>query len=267
MFNVDLIDPNWQWDTQRRICDETLDACAKYGVKIFSSFGGNNNHQHYIGHYDKEARREAVKFFKSAVRQTAYLGGKSFGTCFAIMTVRCDKAPELRKSIMENAFESYAQIAEYAAETGLEALAYEMTSISRESCATFEENDYVLERCSKMAVPMRICLDMGHRNNRGKNGEHDHLEWIRRYVDACDVIDCQQTDLSASCHWPFTEEYNKKGIIRGGEIVEAINKHSKTERDILLAFELRSPAFYPQEDSHLDILRASVDYWRNYVLL
>jgi len=266
MFNVDLIDPNWSWETQKKICDETLEACAKYGVKIFASFGGHHNHQHYIGHYDKGAQREAVKFFKNAVRQTAYLGGKSFGTCFAIMTVRCDSDPVLRKLIMDRAFESYAEIAEYAAEVGLEALAYEMTSISRETCATFEENDYVLEKCSGMAVPMRICLDMGHRNNRGKNGENNHLEWIRRYADNCDVIDCQQTDLSASHHWPFTNEYNKKGVIRGDEIVKVINESSTTDRDILLAFELRSSAFYPQEDSHLDILRASVDYWRNYVV-
>lgn len=264
MFNIDLIDPNWSWDLQRRLCDDTLEACAKYGVNIFSSFGGHHGHQHYLGHYDKEARAEAVRFFKSAVRQTAYLGGKSFGTCFSIMTARCNNDPSLRRDIIENALDGYAEIAEYAAEAGLPALAYEMTSVDRESCATFAENDYILERCSHMAVPMRVCLDMGHRNVRGTQGEDDHLQWIARYAGQCDVIDCQQSDITASRHWPFTEECNRKGVIRGEEIVRAI-EDAQPDHDILLSFELRSAAFYPDDDHHLDILQASVDYWRQFV--
>ena len=264
MFNVDLIDPNWSWEVQKKLCFDTLEACEKNGVKIFASFGGHHGHQHYLGHFDNGAREEAVEFFKRAVRQTAYLGGKSFGTCFSIMTVKCNSNPALRKSIIDNAVDGYRRIAEYAAEVGLEALSYEMTSVERESCATFAENDEILARCSEFAVPMRICLDMGHRNMNGLPGEADHLEWIRRYAPQCDVIDCQQSDTTASHHWPFNEETNKKGVIKGDEVVKAI-KDSGAQNDILLSFELRSSAYYPQDDKHLDILKSSVDYWRNYV--
>lgn len=263
MFNIDLIDPHWPWELQKRLCDQTLEACAKYGVTIQASFGGHHSHQHFLGHFDPECRQEAELFFKNAIRQTAYLGGKSFGTCFAIQTVRCNTDKILRKEIMEDALERYRRLAEYGAEVGLKALAYEMTSVERETCATFAENDYILKRCSDMAIPMRICLDLGHRNMNGNEGENDHLAWIKRYGSQCDVIDCQQTNLKASHHWPFTAENNANGIIDPREVVEAINV-SRASR-ILLAFELRSSAFYPQEDEHYAQLKASVDYWREWV--
>jgi len=264
MFNIDLIDPYWSWETQKKLCDATLESCGKNGVSIFAGFGGHHGHQHYLGHFDDDVRREAIEFFKRAARQIAYLGGKSFGTCFSIMTDKCNSDPKLREAIIEKALGGYEEIAEYAANVGLPSLAYEMTSVDRESCATFSENDYILERCSKFAVPMKICLDMGHRNMNGLSEEADHLAWIRRYAGRCDVIDCQQSDLSASHHWPFTPENNKKGIVRGDEVISAI-KDSGAQNDILLAFELRSPAYYPHDDMHLDMLKQSVDYWRNFV--
>lgn len=264
MFNIDLIDPYWPWEVQKSLCDRTLEACAKNDVNIAASFGGQHGHQHYLGHFDKDVRREAVNFFKKAVKQTAYLGGKSFGTCFSIMTAKCNSDPVLRKEIIDSAIEGYKEISEYAAEKGLKALAYEMTSIDRESCATFAENDYILEKCANFPAPMRICLDMGHRNMNGLPEEKDHLEWIKKYAGRCDVIDCQQTNLLASHHWPFTPEYNQKGIIKGNEIISAI-KESGAENDILLAFELRTPAFYPYDDMHLSNLSQSVKYWREFV--
>ena len=204
MFNIDLIDPWWPWELQKRLCDETLEACAKYGVTIRNSFGGHHGHQHYLGHFDREGREQAEVFFQKAIRQSAYLGAKSFGTCFAILTKRCNEDPELREQALNDAIERYGRLADYAAEAGLEALAYEMTSVRRETCATFDENDSVLERCSKMAVPMRVCLDLGHKNLGGVPEEADPLEWIKRYGKKCDVIDCQQSDMAASRHWPFT---------------------------------------------------------------
>ena len=263
MFNIDLIDPYWSWDTQKALCDRTLEACARRGVHIYASFGGQHGHQHYLGHPDPAVRREAEDFFRRAIRQSAYLGAKSFGTCFAIQTVRTHSDPALRMEIMDSAIKSYRSLADYAAEVGLPALAYEMTSVERETCATFEENDYVLDALRDMAVPMRVCLDMGHRNTEGTRGEDDHLKWILRYGARCDVIDCQQTARDSSCHWPFTEANNRKGVIKGEEIVQAIRDSGAG--DILLAFELRCAAFYPQEHAFLMNLEQSVAYWRRFV--
>lgn len=263
MFNIDLIDPYWPWDLQKKMCDRTLEACERNNVRIYAAFGGHHGHQHYLGHPDPDCRREAEKFFRRAIRQAAYLGAKSFGTCFAILTVSCHNDPVLRKEIMDDAIAAYHRLADYAAEVGLGALAYEMTSVPRETAATFAENDEILSRCSDMSVPMRVCLDMGHRNLKGTAEEADHLAWIKRYGGQCDVIDCQQSDFSASHHWPFTEAYNRKGVIRGDEVVAAIEQSDAKE--VLLAFELRTSAYHPQEYDHLQNLKASVDYWRQWV--
>ena len=263
MFNIDLIDPYWPWELQQRLCERTLNACAKNGIHIRCSFGGHHGHQHYLGHYDADVRAEAEAFFRRAIRQTAYLGGHSFGTCFAIQTICTDNDAALRAQIMESALTAYERLAEYGAEQGLTALAYEMTSVRRETCATFEENDYVLERLKDAAIPMCICLDMGHRNMAGSAEEQDPLAWILRYGNRCDVIDCQQTDIRGSHHWPFTAENNEKGIIRGGDVVEAIR--ASDAEDIMLAFELRTPAFYPHEQKHYENLAESVAYWRQWV--
>ena len=77
------------------------------------------------------------------------------------------------------------------------------------------------------------------------------------------MIDLQQTDHIASRHWPFTAEFNAKGIIEGPEVVQAIEDSGADE--ILLSFELRSPAFHPQEYDHIQILSDSVNYWRQWV--
>lgn len=263
MFNVDLIDPYWPWELQKRLLDETLENCVKSGIEIDASFGGHHGHQHYIGNPDAECRKEAENFFRRAIRQTAYLGGKSFGTCFAIQTMRTNNDPGLRGQMIDYAVDIYERLADYGAEVGLKALAYEMTSVVRETCATFEENDYILDQCKNFAIPMRICLDMGHRNVGGMPGEADHLEWIRRYGANCDVIDCQQSDMSGSHHWPFTDEYNRKGIIKAEEVVKAFEESGGKE--VLLAFEIKTPAYYPHDDDHIKRLRASVDYWREWV--
>jgi hypothetical protein len=169
----------------------------------------------------------------------------------------------LREGVIEDALESYTRLAEYGAELGLRSLAYEMTSVPRETCATFAENDRILLKGMGMKIPLRLCLDIGHRNLNGAPEEADHLAWIRRYGSRADVIDCQQTDTEASRHWPFTVEHNRQGVIKGDEVVAAIKESGAEE--ILLAFEIRIPAFHPQENTFRKALEESVSYWRQWV--
>ncbi len=263
MFSIDLIDPLWPWGLQRRLCDQTLDACARRGIAIRASFGGHHGHRHYLGHPDRAVRHRAEDFYRRAIRQTAYLGGASFGTCFAILSVRDHEDPQRREAVLAQALDAYARLSAYAADQGLGALVYEATSTPRESCATFAENDRVLAAGAHWPAPLRVCLDLGHRYLGGAPQEADPLAWIRRYGARCDVIDCQQTDRHASRHWPFTDEHNARGTVRADEVVAAVEDSG--EGEVLLAFEIRTPAFHPQENAHLDHLAASVAYWRRWV--
>ncbi len=260
-YCIDLLDPYYPWPLQQRICDETLEAAAKYGITIKSSFGGHHSHQHYLGHPDEEVRRESEQWFKRCIDQTAYLGSEGFGTCFAIMTVRDNDNPQRRAMIMQDAVDAYYRLAEYAKEKGLQHLLFETTSVARESCATIAETQEVMEKLKNMAVPMKLCLDVGHRNLGTDNPDDaDPLAWICAFGKDAPVIHIQQTDNSASCHWPFTDAYNKKGIIKADEVLRTVNE--SCEGDVLLAFELGAKAFYPSEFGYVDILKASVQYWK-----
>jgi len=260
-FCIDLIDPYYPWDLQRKLMDQTLDAAAKHGIQLKSSFGGHHSHQHYLGHPDAEVRRESERWFHRCIDQTAYLKAEGFGTCYAIMTIADDAKPERRAFIMQDAADAYRRLAEYGAEKGLAYLSFETTSVSRETCATIAETRQVLDDLDDMAIPMKLCLDVGHRNLGTDNPDDaDPLAWIRAFGRESSVVHIQQTDNSASCHWPFTRVNNERGIIDAQTVLNEVLAHC--EGEVMLAMEVGAKAFYPSEYQYLDMLKESVNYWR-----
>lgn len=263
-YSIDLLDPYYPWKLQRRICDETLAQCAQRGIKIKVNFGGHFSHQHYLGHPDPGVRAEAERWFKRMIDQTAYLGAEGTGTCFALMTVRDNAEAARREKILQEAIAAYGRLAEYAGAKGLQYLMFEPTSVPRESCATIAETRRMVEACEGMAVPMLVCLDVGHRNvASGCAADGDPMAWIQALGAVAPVIHLQQTDHTGSNHWPFTPEKNAVGIIAPERIVAAATQAERKE--ILFAFETGAKAFSPYEDNYLKDLKTSVAYWRQYV--
>lgn len=263
-FNADLLDPFIPWEIQERIIKETKKQCEKHNISIHSSFGGHAHHQNYLGHPDEEIARWYEDWYKRLIRQTALLGGAGVGTCYAIMTVRDAGNPERKRAIFARAAKAYRRLAPYAKENGLKYLMFETTSVPRESCATFQETDDVLGLLEGMDVPMRLCVDVGHRNMASpEKKESCAYEWIRRYGRICPVIHIHQTTRKASNHWPFTRHYNKQGDIVPEKIVEAIEDSGAKE--VLLALETKHKAFHPAEYSVLSDIKESLEYWRRVV--
>ncbi len=242
-FNADLLDPFLPWEIQKRVIEKTKEQCKLNGIIIHSSFGGHAHHQNYLGHPNDEIARWYEEWYRRLIRQTALLGGAGVGTCFAIMTMRD---------------------ASYARENGLSYLLFETTSVPRESCATFKETDDVLGLLKGAQVPMRLCLDVGHRNIASpETKESSAYEWIRRYGKIAPVIHIHQTTRTASDHWPFTRHYNGRGDIVPEKVIEAIEDSGAKE--VLLALETRHKAFHPTEHSVLADIKESLDYWRKVV--
>lgn len=263
-YSIDLLDPYYPWDLQRRICDETLNECRKRGIWIKANFGGHFSHQHYLGHPDDEVRAEAERWFKRMIDQTVYLGAEGTGTCYAIMTSADNADSRRRGYILKKAAEAYYRLAEYGAEKGLKYLMFETTSVPRESCSTISETRRVLEECRDMAIPMTLCLDVGHRDLGSDDPrDGDPIAWIEEFGSVSPVIHLQQTDDSASHHWPFTPDRNKAGVVDAKKVIEAAGKAEIDE--ILLAFEIGMKAFYPSEYQVVDVLKKSVEYWRKYL--
>ncbi|MDB3945465.1 sugar phosphate isomerase/epimerase [Gammaproteobacteria bacterium] len=261
-YNADLLDPLLPWSIQKRVIHRTLELCEKRNIKIHSSFGGHNHHQHYFGHPDDEIAKWYEGFYRRLIRQSALLGARGVGTCYAIMSVKDSNSEIQKRKILHRAAQAYIRLAEYAERQGLDHLLFETTSVPRETCATFQETDLVLSLVRDAKIPLQVCLDVGHRNMEDiKQPESDPYEWIRRYGNRAPVIHLQQSDSRASRHWPFTKEFNSLGEIRPEKVISAV--HKSGAKECLLAMEITHKAFYPDEVRIVENLRNSLEYWRS----
>ena len=264
-FNFDIIDFLLPQKIQDRLVDRTLDCCRAKKIRIKCAFGGHNHHQNYLGHPDDEVAAVYEGFYRRMADLTVALGAEGFGTCFAIMTVAVHKDRQQRNEILARAIDAYHRLADYSKKIGLKYLLYEITSVPRETCATFEENDYVLSKMKDSALPMNLCLDVGHRNRQIDGAaESCPYAWIEKYGRVTAMIHIQQCDQTGSHHWPFTPQYNAKGDIFPEKIIKAIEK-SGAEQEILLALEVRHKASFPEEYNQEKDIKESVDYWRRWV--
>jgi D-erythrulose 1-phosphate 3-epimerase len=263
-FNFDLIDfllPNAVKD---HLVQKTLDCCQAKGIRIKCAYGGHNHHQNYLGYPEDEVALAYEDHYFRMADLTAALGGEGFGTMFAVLTSTVQQDPSRRERILERVIESYFRLAEYAKKVGLKYLLYETASVPREVGATFEENDALINRLQGLAIPMQICLDVGHRNQEIGGDQADPYAWIRRYARLSPIIHIHQTNPKGSSHWPFIPEFNALGDILPQKVLQAM-ADSGAEQEILLALEIRHKAYYPDEYQVEQNLKASIDYWRDWV--
>jgi len=264
-FNFDLIDFLLPRTIQERMVAKTLSCCQAKGIRIKCAYGGHNHHQNYLGHPDDEVASAYEDYYFRMTDLTAALGGEGFGTMFAVLTTTTQRDPVQRARILSRAIDSYYRLAHYARGMKLKYLLYETSSVPREIGATFEENDDLLKCLEGMDIAMQLCLDVGHRNQEFPGTElADPYAWIRRYGKKSPVIHIHQTNASASSHWPFTPEYNAIGDVHPEKVIRAI-ADSGAQQEILLAFETRHKAYYPDEYRVEQDLAESVRYWRQWV--
>jgi len=119
----------------------------------------------------------------------------------------------------------------------------------------------VLDDLRSAPLPIRPCLDVGHRNLGSRNPDDaDPYAWIREFGSETAVIHIHQTDDAGSRHWPFSKEHNSRGIVRGRKLLEAVSKYCGDE--VMLALEVTGKAFFPDESEYLSRLRESIAYWK-----
>ena len=264
-FNFDVIDFLLPAGVRDRLVARTNDCCARKNIRIKCAFGGHNHHQNYLGHPDDGAARAYEDFYRKMADVAAGLGAEGFGTCFAIMTCAVHGNPKRREVVFNRALDAYRRIAQYSKERGLRYLLYEMTSVSRETGATFEESDRILRELRDAAIPMKVCLDVGHRNRENDDApEGDPYRWLERYGAVAPLVHIQQCDPRGSRHWPFVPRYNEMGDIDPGKVLDVL-RAAKAKQEILLALEVRHAAYYPQEYELESDLRKSVAYWRKWI--
>ena len=132
-------------------------------------------------------------------------------------------------------------------------------SIDREFGNTIEKTEMLLEDLDHSAIPIKLCLDLGHAPHPDCR---DYKEWLEKFAKDSPIIHLQQTVLNSSNHSPFTEAFNSTGIIKGDEVIDILEKKNLSPE---LVLELSFREKHEVEPTIIKDLKESVDYWKKEI--
>jgi len=173
--------------------------------------------------------------------------------------------PTRRSAIEGELLAAVHRLSGVASKDGLRAILWEPMPVSREPPSTLKEASRILDLANRGAeVPVELCIDVGHQclDTYDKPEDLDPYHWLEHLGDRSPAIHLQQTDGKADRHWPFTREYNLKGIIKPERQLDVLEK-SEAKRSLLYREVIHPPEY--QEGKVLAEMRESVKYWKEYL--
>jgi len=266
-FSYDLLDPRAKEPARSALIADILDACRGYGLEIDSTFTGLAAYNfNMLMHPNPLMRADALDWYANAIEVAAKLDAKGTGGHIAALSWRDYLDKDRRDEMIGQLIDEIEALSSLAKLYGLKVILWEPMPIAREPPHTIEEARELLGKTNKRAkVPVKLCIDLGHAcawDLKEGSRDRDPYAWLRELASQSPVIHVQQTDGRADRHWPFTKEYNARGIIKPEEVIKAIDDSGAQE--VLLALEIIHP-FEAREDEVLRDLKESVRYWKEYV--
>ncbi|MFC1677783.1 sugar phosphate isomerase/epimerase family protein [Planctomycetota bacterium] len=267
-FDSDFLDPFFVSEpTLSDVALEIKTLSNKYEVEIHNYFTGTMTHcVNLISHPDERMRRDGVRWCEEAIKVAAKLGARGIGGHFDTISSRDLDDPKRYQMLIDNLITTFQDLSKLAKQQGQEFILWEQMYAPSEVPYTIAQTKEFLARINDGAsVPIQLVIDLGHmccQNFPHKAEDTDPYEWLRQLGDQTLVVHLQQCNGTSSGHWPFTDEYNKAGIIEAEKVIEAINESGAKE--MYLFFEI----FFSlgQNDQQvLDEMAKSVEYWRKYV--
>jgi sugar phosphate isomerase/epimerase len=242
-------------------------AAEQYGIRIHSTFTGAGHHfDNLLFHPEPEWRANSRRWFEEAIRLSAAIGARGLGAFFGAMSVDDNADPVCREVRIHEAVDQLVALSETAKVEGLDFLMIEPMSVWREPPSTLAEARRMLDEANRAAaVPIRLCLDVGHHLavTAPTPADCDPYAWIAEFGAQSPALHIQQTDMASSKHWTFSEANNQRGIIQGEKLLAALTASGADET--LLLIELFHSPYEPMDDQVLDDLRISIDYWRRHL--
>ncbi|MEK0313219.1 sugar phosphate isomerase/epimerase family protein [Cohnella sp. 56] len=233
----------------------------QYGLNVTSTFTSAFTRVNHFMHPDAATRKVWLDWFKKFARVSAEMGAKSTGSHFGILTFADYDDPARREYIISEAIKSWQELSWYCKDLGMTHLLFEPMSIPREMANTVEDTRELLARLNDgSGLPFKLCLDVGHAPHPD---DRDPYRWVRELGSVSPIIHIQQTEKDHSRHWPFTEAYNKLGIIHGEPLLAAIEQSGAAEAEIV--FEISHREAWSTEFRIIEDHRESVAYWRQFV--
>ncbi len=260
-LSADVVDPRWPDGYLNQYIDRVLRVKEKYGLSIHSVFTGTFSRRHLFLHPDREIRQWWYEWYQALIRFGAAVGACSAGSHFGILTKHDNDDDRIRHERIKEGIRLWKELSVYAGEQGLDHLFIETMSIDREMANTIDGAEALFHEVNQnSAIPIKLCLDVGHAPHPD---ERDPYEWLRRLARYASVIHLQQTDANNSRHWPFTSDYNQVGIIDPIRILDTINESGLEEANLI--FEIAHREYEEYENRVISDLRESATYWRQFL--
>ncbi len=283
-FCADVIDPFFMGpkDFLLNMAMEVKKWAKHYGVYITDIYTGVATHRfHGFSHSRPEPRERMKQWMYDCWDICLAMGTDRWGGHVDAVSVEVMQRPGGYEKAIENIHRTWRELAAVAKDKGMGALYCEQMYIPSEVPWTLQQTEDLLIAVNKDSegVPVYVTIDVGHMAGMhyGLSGpDLDYREWLRRFAPWAEIIHLQQTTPDASAHWPFTEEYNRRGHIRMDAVMEAIEEgHRNAENSpIIEALEPVSrqflilelvPGSTKNEETLLREMRESAEYLRQFV--
>jgi sugar phosphate isomerase/epimerase len=265
-FSFDLLDP----ENDRATLDESVtaisDSCDRYGVKIQSCLTGVLAYAtNLLLHPYPSARQHALEWYRNATVLSRRFGVEVMGGHMGALSRRDYNNPQRRETLISELVDSVVSISRSAKEVNLQTLLWEPMPVPREPPSTMSEAKQLLDRANKNApIPVRLCIDVGHECNPYSKDklDRDPYAWLSELGKDSPCVHLQQTDGVGDRHWPFTETFNKPGIINGEQVIRALDRSGAAETYLYLEV---IPPFEQADEQVIEDMKESVEYWKAYV--
>ena len=258
-YSFDLLDPVLNGDAAGYAA--TRRACEANGVAIDSAFTGLIGYsQNSLSHPSAAVRDRARAWFEAAIDASAVLGARGLGGHIGAVSVRQHADPAARSAAIDDTVEAVRRLADHAARRGLAFLLWEIMPVAREYPSRLDETQELIERLDGAAVPVELCLDLGHMCAHGADGpDRDPFAWLERLGAHTRCVHLQQTDGVMDRHWPFTAEFNAQGIVHADRVVDLVAAFDRDEVELMCEPMF---AFEAADDDVARALADTVEFWR-----
>lgn len=268
-FCADLIDPFFTTAPERyNIAKGVKKLSEKYGITIFDNYTGVITHcVNLLSHPMKSLRERGVEWCTEAMKIAKLIGARGLGGHLDTIPYNVWTREGEYKKALNRLIGYFRRLAVIAKKHGNSFLLWEQMYTPNEVPYTISQANEIYEKANKnnKGVPIYLTLDVGHaccQNYKHSPEDTDPYEWLKRFAHVSPVIHLQQVNGKSSPHWPFTEKYNKIGIIKGEKVLEAIEKSGSKENYLMLEI---FHSLGTNENILLDDLKRSVEYWRKFV--
>ena len=258
-YSFDLLDPLLNGDTSGYA--DTRRACEANEVAIDSAFTGLIGYsQNSLSHPVAAVRDRARAWFEAAIDAAAVLGARGLGGHIGAVSVRQHADAAARRAAIDGTVESVRRLADHAARRGLEFLLWEIMPVAREYPSRLDETEDLVERLAGTAVPVELCLDLGHMCAHGAEGaDRDPFAWLERLGAHTRCVHLQQTDGEMDRHWPFTAEFNAQGIVQADRVIDLVAAFERDEVELMCEPMF---AFEAPDSDVAAALAETVEFWR-----